>query len=408
MTAFRPGRVGSDRTGTATQDTTGRRDAARMLIQQPFVAAEHDPEAFEAIRRHAGALKAMFAERLGYRLVVDATFARLVKAPLASAAPYRAARRANGDEFGATTYTCLALLCAALLVPGSPEHVQVSALVEQVRADAHEAGITLGDTMSERRHLVSALRLLQEWGVLGAGSEDLDDTDRESGDDRMSLRVNRALLPHLLARPLHTSPGPAALLSVASQDSPARRLYRRLVEDPFVSRDDLDEEMYGVLVRDRHAIAARLDEDFGLVLEVRTEGALAYDPDGALTDEPFPGSGTVKQAALLLISELTARYGPEPGAAMHVDTATLDGILTEYAAAHARTWRSAYVRDVALLRREVVSLLVRLGFVRSTDDGITVAAPAARYRPEPADSAPRKENDASAPAAGDMPASTTR
>lgn len=382
-------------TGTVAQDTTGRRDAARALLQQPILTAAHDPDTFELVRRHASALRTMFADRLGYTLVVDTTFARLTKAPLEDAAPSRPARRGNGDDFGATAYTYLALVCAALLAPDitdtahdGEDRVLVSTLVDQVRADADEHGIALGDSISERRYLVSALQTLQEWGVLA----DTDHTAGEGKDDprdEVPLTVDRALLPHLMSGPLHKATGPAAVLTAPAQEPPSRRLYRRLVEDPFVARDDLDASALEVLVRDRAELTRRLDEDFGLVLEVRTEGALAYDPDGGLTDEPFPGAGTLKQAGLLLVSELIERCEPEPGSDLHVDTATLDSVLGELVTAHARTWRGDYVRDVPLLRRDVMSLLVRLGLARPHEDGLMLTAPAARYRPTLAERTPR-------------------
>ncbi|WP_037222638.1 DUF2398 family protein, partial [Rhodococcus sp. R1101] len=66
--------------GAASLDASGRRDAARALLQQPIVTAAGDRETFDLVRRHAPPLKSMFADRLGYRLVVEPTFVRLLKA----------------------------------------------------------------------------------------------------------------------------------------------------------------------------------------------------------------------------------------------------------------------------------------------------------------------------------------
>ncbi|TWH17880.1 uncharacterized protein (TIGR02678 family) [Rhodococcus rhodochrous J45] len=361
-------------------DVSGRRDAARALLQQPIVTAATDRETFDLVRRHAPALKSLFADRLGYRLVVEPTFARLTKAPLGSASPHRALRHADGTEFGATTYACLALVCAALLEPGTGERVSVDDLLEQVRTDARENGIVLGDAVSEERNFAAVLRVLEEWGVITES-----DGDEASGDGP-HLGVHRDLLPHLLDTPLHGMPGPAAALVRHEHEPAARRLYRRLVEDPFVARDELDDEAATILARDRHELARMLEDDFGLVLEVRAEGALAYDPAGVLTDEAFPGSGTLKHACLLLLAELTERFGDSAATTLHVDAHTLDSVLADLAAARSRTWKSIYVRDLALLRRDVVALLVRLGLARPHENGLELTAPSARYRPVPAES----------------------
>lgn len=362
-------------------DVSGRRDAARALLQQPIVTAASDRETFDLVRRHAPALKSMFADRLGYRLVIEPTFARLTKAPLGSTSPHRALRHADGTEFGATTYACLALVCAALIEPGTGARVSVDDLLEQVRADAREIGIVFGDPVSEERNFAAALRVLEEWGVITESGH----VDEATGDGP-HLDVHRDLLPHLLDTPLHGMPGPAAALARHEHEPAARRLYRRLVEDPFVARDALDDESATILARDRHELARILEDDFGLVLEVRAEGALAYDPAGVLTDEAFPGSGTLKHACLLLLAELTERFGDSAAATLHVDVHTLDSVLADLAAARSRTWKSIYVRDLALLRRDVVALLVRLGLARPHENGLELTAPSARYRPVPAES----------------------
>jgi len=377
--------VSTSRSDTTGQDLSGRRDAARALLQQPIVTATADRETFDLVRRHAAPLKSMFAERLGYRLVVESTFARLLKAPLDSAAPHRGVRHPDGTEFGATTYTCLALACAALLEPRAGRRVSVPGLLAQVRADAREHGIEFAGDVSIERGFAAALRLLEDWGVV-TESDPGPDEDVAGG---ARLDVNRDLLPHLLATAVHEMADPAAVLARAEQAPAARRLYRRLVEDPFVARDEMDEEMADVLARDRHELSRRLEEDFGLVLEVRAEGALAYDPAGMLTDDAFPGPGTAKQACLLLVSELTERFGHDVGTTLHIDGRTLDAVLAELVAARSRTWKGTYVRDLALLRRDVVALLTRLGLARPHENGLVLTAPAARYRPVPAESRPR-------------------
>ena len=74
---------------TAGMDAGQRRLAARYLLASSILTAARDPAELELVRRHAPALKSMFAPQLGYALVVESTFARLVKAPLPASAPVR-------------------------------------------------------------------------------------------------------------------------------------------------------------------------------------------------------------------------------------------------------------------------------------------------------------------------------
>ncbi|WP_420754102.1 DUF2398 family protein, partial [Rhodococcus sp. O3] len=258
--------------------------------------------------------------------------------------------------------------------PGIGDHVLVSALAEQVHADATALGIAGSDPVADRRQLVAALRALQDWGVLTDDTGIVDRWATGDGEDGV-LDVHRPLLAHVLAPP-----------DAAAPQVPARvRLYRRLVEDPVVARDDLAPDELDELHRDRVELAHRLDEDFGLTLEVRTEGALAYDADGTLTDLSFPGPGTLKQAALLLISSLIEEHEPTPGADLVISAAAVDAAIAGLVSTHARDWRARYVRDPDTLRREITDLLTDLHLARPDGGGLVLHAPAARYRPTAAE-----------------------
>ncbi len=63
----------------AISDDDGRKDAARLLLNQPLVRASTDPEAHRLIRRHKDALAQSFRNHLGYRLVVEPHFTELVE-----------------------------------------------------------------------------------------------------------------------------------------------------------------------------------------------------------------------------------------------------------------------------------------------------------------------------------------
>lgn len=444
---------------TETHDAAERREAARALLMTPFVTARTAPQTLALVRRHATALRQTFATQLGCSLVVGASFARLVKEPPAPGAPSRPLRRGE-QPFTPRTYAYLSLLCAGLLAPDVGEQVLVSALVEQVRADAAAAGIEVGDTLAERRQLVAAVEVLIGWGVLS-------ETDGSVGawgerHDEALLTVHRPLLPHLLARPLPDAPRPGTAASSPSpvpaadgaalarpphevdpaaagpsreeapdddvrQDGPApgppaagvpgadrRSLRRRLVEDPLVRREDLSAGEADALSRDRRDLARVLDDAFGLVLEVRAEGALAYDPDGEATDIVFPGPGTVRQAALLLLDAVVDRSRPDAGTTAVVEGRAVPGVLAPWALVdeevadlagrNAAVWSEALVTDPPRLRREAVALLESLSLARGTGEGLVVHPAAARYRPDPQRAVPTRARRRAEGRAAEAPA----
>ncbi|WP_156185003.1 DUF2398 family protein, partial [Allosalinactinospora lopnorensis] len=174
------------------------RRCARVLLRRPLLRAEGaDGETLGAVRRYADRLQALFAGYLGYRLVVEPTFARLYKPPRASDG-VRRAHKTNGAPFTPRGYAYLALVLAVLA--GSSGQALLSGLVAEVRAAGAEAGLDLGTGIVDRRALVAALRHLIDLGVLtetdGAVAPWTDDADREA-----LLTVDVELLGHAVAAP---------------------------------------------------------------------------------------------------------------------------------------------------------------------------------------------------------------
>ncbi|MEV1118034.1 TIGR02678 family protein [Actinosynnema sp. NPDC049800] len=382
--------------GTEEHKAHERRLAARSLLMQPVLTAARHPEQLALVRKHSPQLKRMFTTMLGYQLVVEPTFARLLKAPLSADTVPRPALTRNDKRFTARTYSYLALVCASLLAPQTGDQVLMSALVEQARADAVTAGIALADDLGASRDLVRAVDMLVDWGVLT--ETDGSVAGWETRQEEALLDVHRPLLPHLLSRALSGFDSPAALLDGAQSDplepeQPRRSLRRKLVENPLVRREDLTDAERDVLSRERREVARVLDESFGLVLEARSEGVLAYDPDEAVSDVAFPGSGTVAHAALLLVNALTDEARPTAGDTATFASRTVPGVRVPWSAVEANidliieqygsAFAKGYVEKPSSLMQEAVLLLESVSIVVVDEDGLVLHPAAARYRPEP-------------------------
>ncbi|WP_424185841.1 TIGR02678 family protein [Actinokineospora sp. G85] len=383
-------------TSTEEHNAQERRTAVRALLMRPVITAGRHREDLHLVRKHAAQLKRTFTAMLGYQLVVEPSFARLLKSPLSADTAPRPALAHNGRPFTARTYACLALVCASLLSPQTGEQVLMSSLIEQVRADAVTAGVDLDDAIGGRRDLVRAITLLVEWGVLTEtdGSVTAWDTQKEDA----LLDVHRPLLPHLLSRALLDVPSADALLNGEHADSaepeqPRRELRRRLVENPLVRREDLSDAERDVLTRERRELARVLEEQFGLTLEARAEGVLAYDVEETVSDVPFPSTGTVARSALLLIHALaddlrgkagdTAMVGGREVPGVHVPTSVVEANVELLIEQYGSAFASQYSDNAALLAAEAVKLLESVCLVVAVDDGIVLHPASARYRPEP-------------------------
>lgn len=358
-------------TARETREQLERRDAARLLLRDPLVHANgRHADKFRLIRHHRDWLIAMFAQTLGYRLVVEATFARLYKTGLGDASR-PAVRPSTQAPFTPRAYTYVTLALAALLT--AREQLLLSQLVTGIRAAAGDAEIEIADTPVERRALAAALRHLVSWGVL---VEDEGRVERlaENVEAEALLTVNRAVVRHLVTGPLRRAATPQQLIAEAATPGPggSRHAVRRLlVETPVVYVDDLTDDDRAWLRQNQRREATQLYQQFGLDLEVRAEGVAAIDPHDSLTDREFPDVGTLNQAALLLLDELTALLTPDeipnPRERLVVGVAIPDGIvrdvLDELVAKHGKHWRKDYVTDLDQFEADILSTLATMELI---------------------------------------------
>ncbi|MGI8801864.1 MAG: TIGR02678 family protein [Solirubrobacteraceae bacterium] len=332
------------------------RRAARALLRRPLLRA--GPEEFRLVRRHAGELRAWFDANTGWRLIVDADVARLVKVAPTSDDPGHPAREPRSRApFGRRRYvlTCLALS----VLERSDAQITLGRLAEgMILAAADDrlerAGVAfrLG-SRDERTDLVAVVRLLLDLGVLARVAGDEDAFIRDAGDALYD--VQRRILAVLLAAPRGPSTISAAdfasrLTELTSAPVPEaeelrnrairQRLTRRLLDDPVVYYADLDAAEIAYLTSQRAALTKRISDLTGLVAEVRAEGIAMVDPDDDLTDVRMPEIGTDGHVALLLAEHLAARArAHEPEEVAACVEADLHRLVRRLAGEHRAYWR---------------------------------------------------------------------
>ena len=352
------------------------RAAARHLVEHPMVAAEQNPEMFRLIRRHEPQLDRWFTQRFGYRLQVGADTARLFKSSVvATRRPLRTAA-ATRRPFSQREYAMLALALAA--VAAGPDIISLRDLIEEIRAAAAEAGVTLSEELSDRRALVTALRWMIGCGAATEMHAHIDSYASDgSADAVLRVRPDRVAL---LALPvLARAETPEQLLDRSEQRRASRRWMRSLLlEEPVVYRGDLTDGEWAELRRRQGEETRILNEMFGLGIEARAEGLAAIDPEGGLTDSRFPAGGTVGQAALLLIDRLVAadRNPVERRAAV--------AAVAELAEVHrvqSRHW-AQIADDPESLTHDILELLQDHRLVQVSGESIKLRPAAWRYAVE--------------------------
>jgi uncharacterized protein (TIGR02678 family) len=292
---------------------------------------------FAAVRRHADALREWFARETGWTLHIERDCARLGKRPADLLDPTRGL-----PGYDRRRYVLLCLACAVL--ERADPQITLRVLGERLLLLAAEPALAArGFTFTlqvhhERRELVAVCRSLLELGVLVrvAGDEEGYARNVAAGADHLHdalYDVQRRVLAGVLAAVRGPSTWPAeeapvgieqrlrALVAEHMPDSDEGRrtairheLSRRLLDDPVVYIDSLDANVRSYFVNQRGAMAARLAEAAGLVVEQRAEGLALADDSGTLTDVSMPAEGTEAHVTLLVAEFLAGRRPDGPDA----------------------------------------------------------------------------------------------
>ena len=367
------------------------RRAARALLATPLLHADPGTpdvraEELRLVRKHRAELQSLFASGLGYRLVVERRAARLVKLDPGAEPPRPLLRGTQRRPMTPRGYALLALLMAVL--QGGRRQYLLDELVREVRAAASEAGLAVDlETATDRRALSAALLVLVGYGVLRERDGDLqhwaEDTRAQSLLDVDAERLALVLtgLPRVTSVQELLTPD-ALPTSVGGARLATRR---RLVESPLLDVSELDDDQREWWVRNRGERERDWYEStFGLRLEVRAEGALAIDPDDDLSDVAFPGSGSARHLALLVLERVVQAARPRRAARVVVDAETVERCVAGVVAEHPAALVSAYREDGRRLRTDVTEVLRSTGLVHVAADGSwAVHAAAARYAPRP-------------------------
>jgi uncharacterized protein (TIGR02678 family) len=127
-----------------------------------------------------------------------------------------------------------------------------------------------------------------------------------------------------------------------------KRLTRRLLENPVVCYDELNDDERAYLMYQRHAITRRIEEATGLISEMRAEGIAMVDPEDELTDVRMPEQRTDGHVTLL-VAEYLARREQAPRDELHA-------FVRQASAGHQGYWRKGVTEPGAEVELLAVAL----------------------------------------------------
>lgn len=350
---------------------------ARVLLRRSLIrSGGPDGELLPIMYRHRHVLQRLFALYLGYQLRIERRFARL----------YKTSDTGTGrgiSEFSPRSYVYLTLTLAALVEAG--QQLLLSQLVSDIRGAAAEAGISVSDERVEMRALSLALRHLVGIGIL----EEIEGTVAAVAHEHSAealITVDMELLGLMAARLRFidprsqdtTSPQAATVAQDVGIES-----HRRLVEDPVLLYSDLAADEAEYLRAHQREESYWLDRYFGLQAETRSEGIAVIDPDGYLTDLPFPAGSTVARMALLALEPLTGMSEHTAQGRCLVTERQIRDVCADLCDRYPKAWAKAERANIDALASRVTDTLLETGLGRRTGDRQVALLPAAdRWQPQ--------------------------
>jgi uncharacterized protein (TIGR02678 family) len=350
---------------TPAEEQAQRVAALRALLARPLLTAATNPDDLVLVRRHVTQLRDWLNRETGWRLAADTETARLFKTVPDIDDATHPARGHNKEPFGKRRYVGLCLALSALA--RADAQTTLGSLAEDVLTAASdpelaEAGFTLTlENRSDRADLAAVVRLLLGWGVLSRVAGD-EEAYVASGTDVL-YDVRRPVLGVLLSgsrgpstvtadgfeqRLAELTAEPVAETDDLRNQAFRRRLTRRLLEDPVVYYDELDEVERAYLISQRHAITRRIADATGLIPEMRAEGIAMVDPDDELTDVRMPEQRTDGHVTLL-VAEYLARRACATLEELH-------GFARQAAAEHKAYWRKGVTEPGAEIELVAIAL----------------------------------------------------
>lgn len=360
------------------RDSMARQTAFISLLRSPVLDRQSHPEIWPLVRANRSTLIEWFAHRLGYRLVVTDSAARLFRLPLdgVSLAPSR---------FHPPPRRVLVLAILAAAAAEDAEDITTTQdLSDRVRALSAHEGVALAtydpDRFAERMMFIKAMHLLVLAGALQPTGRN-DDQQREGWAHRNNgvggaYDVRRELLLRMVD-PESLRAALGEQIDVPNESAARFGLLRRLIELPVLLYDDLTEAERTYLNSQRHRVLAWCIEMTGWIAEQRVEGMALVASEESGTDLPFPGLRATDFFALMALDELVRRHG--------IGVAFTDDDLTTVAEGLKASYPKALTNDLKpdkAVESTTVEILCALDLLRPAEKrgAWILTPPAARFR----------------------------
>ena len=386
----------SEATGLTTRAEA--QDTFVALLTTPFVSARVAPARFAAVLQHRAQLTE-WTGRLGYRLVIAGSIARLHRDP---AGPQRTAAPKMGARPSRRALTLVALTAAAC--EDADMTTTVQALSDEVRAISAGPGARVmpynPDRRTERQAFLRGINQLAGLGILLRRTTDealLRQWEEDGTGVGAGFEVDRdALLqftdPHTVALALRQPEvDEDDEVSDEQQSTPgmrtatrSQRMLRTLVEDTALLYADLHPEDAEYARGQRSWLAGHASDMTGGTVEIREEGMLLRlpldRPASFAATVPFPAATATPWFALKMLEAVVTGRSPDSDGRIPLTPDEVETVAERVYTGSFGALTNDLKKSPLVMLAAVEPVLTEAGLIRVSDAGWTVLPVAGRYR----------------------------
>jgi uncharacterized protein (TIGR02678 family) len=368
---------------------TAAQDAFLGLLVTPLVSVHEHSDLFYRVLSHRTVLTG-WAGKLGYRLVIAGTVARLHRDP---AGPQLTSAPPAWNPPSRRVLVLTALTAAACEDTDLTTTVQVlsdEVLVLSASPGSHVTPYD-PDLRSERQAFLAAVNLLARLGILIRRTSDeslLRQWEQDGRGVGAGFEVDREALlqfadPYTVSLALQAQALDEEAESARRTATRMQRLLRMLVEGTALLYADLHPADAEYARTQRSRLAASAEEMTGGTVETRAEGMLLRLPDrpgSSAVPVPFPVATAVSWFALQLLDAAATGRVPDGDGRIVLNGAEVASVAAQVYRDNKDALTVALQESPERMRTEVEPVLTGTNLIRVAPAGWTILPVAGRYR----------------------------
>jgi len=276
-------------------------EAAEILLEQFWILREREPEIYQMVREREFVLRNYFLDKLGFRLIVHRSFAKLEKIP-AEPETWMGIQSFQHPR----DYVLLSLLLAFMEGKSVDEQFLLTELVEELKGMYPELDEIDWNHYEHRKSLVRVMQFVTEQGVLRIIDGDIEGFNYDENHEVLfEVPLVSRYFMRSYPKDLYQFDNMNELIEAEWQGEDQNtgslrrwRIYRKLLLSPVMYSTDVNDPDFLYLRKYRNRIREDIEKHTSFQFELYQNAAMLIQPEKKARFTLFPDNKAIMDIAL--------------------------------------------------------------------------------------------------------------